>query len=122
MIQNETILNVADNTGAKKVLVFGKVGAANRKYSNIGDIVIVTIKSAVPHGMVKKGTIHKAIIVRSKQGVKRTTGEHLKFDDNACVLIKEDLTPRGTRVFGPIAREIKDHGYDKITSMANEVL
>lgn len=122
MIQNESILNVADNTGAKKALVIRKLVGSNRMYSNIGDVVVVTIKEAIPHGNVKKGQVLKGVIVRSVQGIKRNSGEKVRFDDNAIVLIKEDLTPRGTRIFGPVAREVKERGYDKIASLAQEVL
>lgn len=126
MLQNESELLVADNTGAKLVLVIRKLGGGggNRKFVNIGDLVDVTVKEAAPHGMVKKGTVHTAIIVRSKKGISRETGEFIRFSDNAVVLLKEDGSPRGTRIFGPIAREIREAGEEtaKIISLAQEVV
>ncbi len=122
MIQNETRLIVADNSGAKLVLVIRCLGGSNRKFSNLGDIVVCTVKHATPNADVKKGQIVKAVIVRTKTGVKRKNGSYVKFSDNAVVLIKEDLNPLGTRIFGPIAREIKDHGFNKIASLALEVI
>mgnify|MGYP001204064168 CR=1 FL=1 len=124
MIQNETNLVVADNSGARSVRVFRLLGGSFRKTSNIGDIVVCAVKDAMPNSGVKKGEIVKAVIVRTKKGVRRENGAHIKFDDNACVLIKDDGTPRGTRVFGPVAREVRDkgEGFMKIVSLAPEVL
>lgn len=124
MIINETNLVVADNSGARSVRVFRLLGGSFRKTSNIGDVVICAVKDAIPNAAVKKGDVVKAVIVRSKKGVHRANGSHIKFDDNACVLIKDDGTPRGTRVFGPVAREIREkgEGFMKIVSLAPEVL
>ena len=122
MIQNESRLKVADNTGAKEVLVIRNLGGSNRKFSNIGDIVVATVKQATPGGTVKKGEVVKAVIVRTKYGVNRENGSYIKFDDNACVIIKDDNSPRGTRIFGPIARELRDADFMKIVSLAPEVL
>jgi len=122
MIQNETRLKVADNTGAKEVLVIRNLGGSNRKTSNIGDIVVCTVKQAAPGGTVKKGEVVKAVIVRTKFGVRRSNGSLIKFDDNAVVIIKEDKSPRGTRIFGPVARELRDADFMKIVSLAPEVL
>lgn len=122
MIHNETRLKVADNTGAKELLVIRCLGGARRKYANIGDVVVCTVKDAQTGGAVKKGEVVKAVIVRSKYGISRTNGSLIKFDDNAAVLIKDDKTPRGTRIFGPVARELRDKDYMKIVSLAPEVL
>ena len=122
MIQNETRLKVADNTGAKEVLVIRNLGGSNRKTSNIGDIVVCTVKQAAPGGTVKKGDVVKAVIVRTKFGVRRSNGSLIKFDDNAVVIIREDKSPRGTRIFGPVARELRDADFMKIVSLAPEVL
>ncbi|WP_424526843.1 50S ribosomal protein L14 [Spiroplasma endosymbiont of Glossina fuscipes fuscipes] len=122
MIQQESRLKVADNSGAKEVLVIKNLGGSWRKFTNIGDIVICTIKKATPGGIVKKGQIVKAVIVRTKRGLKRTDGTQIQFSENAVVLIKDDKTLRGTRIFGPIAREVKDAGFGKIASLAPEVL
>ena len=122
MIQNESRLKVADNTGAKEVLVIRNLGGSNRKYSNIGDVVVATVKQATPGGTVKKGEVVKAVIVRTKYGVNRDNGSYIKFDDNACVIIKDDNSPRGTRIFGPVARELRDADFMKIVSLAPEVL
>lgn len=122
MIQNESRLKVADNTGAKEVLVIRNLGGSNRKFSNIGDIVVATVKQATPGGTVKKGEVVKAVIVRTKYGVNRDNGSYIKFDDNACVIIKDDNSPRGTRIFGPVARELRDADFMKIVSLAPEVL
>ena len=122
MIQNESRLKVADNTGAKEVLVIRNLGDSNRKTSNIGDIVVATVKQATPNGTVKKGDVVKAVIVRTKYGVGRENGSYIKFDDNACVIIKDDKSPRGTRIFGPVARELRDADFMKIVSLAPEVL
>ncbi|CAT04831.1 50S ribosomal protein L14 [Mesomycoplasma conjunctivae] len=122
MVQEQSRLVVADNSGAKIVGVIRNLGGSVKKNSNIGDIVVCSVKKAIPNGIVKEGQVVKGIIVRSVYGIKRANGSHIKFDDNAVVLIKEDGTPRGTRVFGPIAREIRDKGYLKIVSLAPEVL
>jgi len=122
MIQNETRLRVADNTGAKEVLVIRGLGGSRRRSSNIGDIVVCAVKAATPGGTVKKGDVVKAVIVRSVQGIKRADGSKIKFDENAAVIIKDDKTPRGTRIFGPIARELREKDYMKILSLAPEVL
>ena len=122
MIQNESRLKVADNTGAKEVLVIRNLGGSNRKFSNIGDIVVATVKQATPGGTVKKGEVVKAVIVRTKYGVNRDNGSYIKFDDNACVIIKDDNSPRGTRIFGPVARELRDADFMKNVSLAPEVL
>lgn len=122
MIQNETRLRVADNTGAKEVLVIRCLGGSVRKTANIGDVVVCTVKQATPGGTVKKGDVVKAVIVRTKYGVRRANGSKISFDENAVVIIKDDKTPRGTRIFGPVARELRDGGYMKIVSLAPEVL
>ncbi len=122
MIQNESRLKVADNTGAKEVLVIRNLGGSNRKTSNIGDIIVCTVKQAIPGGSVKKGDVVKAVIVRTKYGVGRQNGSFIKFDDNACVIIKDDKSPKGTRIFGPVARELRDADFMKIVSLAPEVL
>ncbi len=122
MIINETRLNVADNTGAKELLVIRCLGGSRRRSSNIGDIVVCAVKEAAPGGSVKKSQVVKAVIVRSKYGINRANGSHIRFDDNAAVIIKEDLTPVGTRIFGPVARELRDKGFMKIVSLAPEVL
>ena len=122
MIINETRLNVADNTGAKELLVIRCLGGSHRRSSNIGDIVVCAVKEAAPGGNVKKSQVVKAVIVRSTYGINRANGSHIRFDDNAAVIIKEDLTPVGTRIFGPVARELRDKGFMKIVSLAPEVL
>ena len=122
MIQNESRLRVAENTGAKEVLVIRCLGGSVRKFSNIGDIVVCAVKQATPGGTVKKGDVVKGVIVRTKRGVRRENGTYIKFDDNAVVLIKDDKTPRGTRIFGPVARELRDKDFMKIVSLAPEVL
>ncbi len=122
MIQNESRLRVADNTGAKELLVIRCLGGSKRKRANIGDIVVCAVKSASPNGSVKDGQVVKAVIVRTVYGVRRENGSYIKFDDNAAVIIKEDMTPTGTRIFGPVAREIRDAGFMKIVSLAPEVL
>jgi len=122
MIQNETRCRVADNSGAKEVLVIRCLGGSHRRYSNIGDIVVCTVKDAAPGGGVKKGEVVKGVIVRTKYGVRRENGSYIKFDDNAVVLIKDDKTPRGTRIFGPVARELREKDFMKIVSLAPEVL
>lgn len=122
MIQNESRLRVADNTGAKEVLVIRGLGGSRRRSSNIGDVVVCAVKQATPGGTVKKGDVVKAVIVRTVYGVRRENGSYIKFDDNAAVIIKEDKTPKGTRIFGPVARELRDREYMKIVSLAPEVL
>lgn len=122
MIQTMSRIKVADNTGAREVGVIKVLGGTNRRYAFVGDIVVVSVKKAQPGGIVSKGQICKAVIVRTKKGVKRESGNTIKFDENACVIIKEDKTPRGSRIFGPIAREIRDKGYTKIASLAPEVV
>lgn len=122
MIQQETRLNVADNSGAREVLVIKVLGGTRRRYANIGDVVVVTVKKATPGGIVKKGDVAKAVVVRTVSGLRRADGSYIKFDDNAAVIIKEDLNPRGTRIFGPVARELRDKNFMKIVSLAPEVL
>ncbi|MFV0255441.1 MAG: 50S ribosomal protein L14 [Erysipelotrichaceae bacterium] len=125
MISNESRCRVADNTGAKEVLVIRCLGGSRRRSANIGDVVVVTVKQATPGGSVKKGEVHKAVIVRTKYGVNRASGEYIKFDDNAVVILKDDDSPKGTRIFGPVARElrsVKGHDFMKILSLAPEVL
>lgn len=122
MVQAESRLVVADNTGAREVLVIKVLGGTRRRYAEIGDIVVCTVKKATANGTVKKGEVVKAVVVRSKTGVQRPDGSIIKFDENAAVIIKEDLTPRGTRIFGPVARELRDKNYMKIVSLAPEVL
>ena len=122
MIHNETRLKVADNTGAKEVLVIRCLGGSKRKFANIGDVIVCTVKEASPGGSVKKGDVVKAVIVRTKYGISRENGSFIKFDDNAAVIIKDDNTPKGTRIFGPVARELRDKDFMKIVSLAPEVL
>lgn len=122
MIQQESRLNVADNTGAKNVLVIKVLGGSFRKTGNIGDIVVLTVKDATPGGVVKKGQVVKGVIVRTKNGVARSDGSHIRFDDNAVVLVKDDKSPVGTRIFGPVARELRERDFMKIISLAPEVL
>lgn len=122
MIQQETRLNVADNSGAKELLCIRVMGGSLRKTGNIGDIIVASVKAATPGGVVKKGDVVKAVIVRSVKGVRRNDGSHIKFDDNAAVIIKEDKQPKGTRIFGPVARELRDRDFMKIVSLAPEVL
>ncbi len=122
MIQQETRLKVADNTGAKEVLCFKILGGSGRRYASVGDIVVVTVKSALPNGMVKKGDVSRAVVVRTRKEVRRPDGTYIRFDDNAAVLLNAAGEPRGTRIFGPVARELRDGGYMKIISMAPEVL
>lgn len=122
MIMQESRLKVADNSGAREVLVIRVMGGSKVKYGNIGDIVTVTVKKAIPNGTVSAGKVCKAVIVRSVQGVRRKDGSYIKFDDNACVLIKDDKSPIGTRVLGPVARELRDKDFTKIISLAPEVL
>lgn len=122
MIQQESRLKVADNSGAREVSVIRVLGGSKVKTGNIGDTVVVAVKKAIPNGTVKKGKVVKAVVVRSKFGLKREDGSYIKFDDNACVIIKDDKSPVGTRVFGPVARELRDKDYMKIVSLAKEVL
>lgn len=124
MIQTESRLRVADNSGAKELLCIKVLGGTSRKYANIGDIVVCAVKDATPGGLVKKGDVVKAVVVRSKTGARRADGSYVKFDQNAAVIIKdkEDKTPVGTRIFGPVARELRDRGFMKIVSLAPEVL
>ena len=122
MIQQETRLKVADNCGARELLVIRVLGGSKVKTGNIGDIVVGTVKKATPNGNIKKGKVVKAVIVRSKFGVRRDDGSYIKFDDNACIIIKDYKTPVGTRVLGPVARELRDKGFTKIVSLAKEVL
>ena len=122
MIQQESRLKVADNCGARELLVIRVLGGSKVKTGNIGDIVVGTVKKATPNGNIPKGKVVKAVIVRSKFGVRREDGSYIKFDDNACVLIKDDKSPVGTRVLGPVARELRDQGYMKIVSLAKDVL
>ena len=122
MVMQESRLKVADNTGAKEVLVIRCLGGSYRKTANIGDIVVCTVKKAIPNSNMKKGKVVKAVIVRSVEGVRRKDGSYIKFDDNACVLIKDDKTPIGTRVLGPVARELREKEFNKIVSLAPEVL
>ena len=122
MIQQQTRLKVADNTGAKELMCIRCLGGSYRKTANIGDVIVASVKSATPGGVVKKGDIVKAVIVRSKRGLRRADGSYIKFDENAAVIIKEDKTPKGTRIFGPVARELREKDYMKILSLAPEVL
>ncbi|MGE5473530.1 MAG: 50S ribosomal protein L14 [Ignavibacteriales bacterium] len=122
MIQAQTRLKVADNTGAKELMCIKVLGGSLRRYAGIGDIVVASVKNATPGGVVKKGEVVKAVIVRSKKGVDRPDGSHIKFDENAAVIIKPDNTPKGTRIFGPVARELRDKEFMKIISLAPEVL
>ena len=122
MIQQQTILNVADNTGAKKLMCIRCLGGSYRKTAGIGDIIIASVKEAMPGGTAKKGEVVKAVIVRTKKPIRRADGSYVRFDDNAAVIIKEDKTPRGTRIFGPVARELRDGDFMKILSLAPEVL
>jgi len=122
MIQQESRLKVADNSGAREVSVIRVLGGSKRKFGNIGDTVVVTVKKAIPNGTVAKGKVYKAVVVRSKFGLRREDGSYIKFDDNACVIVKDDKSPVGTRVFGPVARELRDKDYMKIVSLAKEVL
>lgn len=122
MLMQESRLKVADNSGAREVLVIRCVGGSHRKYANIGDVVICTVKKAIPNSNIKKGKVVKAVIVRSVEGVRRKDGSYIKFSDNACVLIKDDKSPIGTRVLGPVARELREKDYMKIVSLAPEVL
>ena len=122
MIQQESYLKVADNTGAKEIKCIRVLGGSKRKYGNIGDVIVASVRKAAPGGTVKKGEVVKAVIVRSTRGVRRADGSYVRFDDNAAVIIKDDKNPKGTRIFGPVARELRDKDYMKILSLAPEVL
>ena len=122
MIQTESRLKVADNSGAKELLCIRILGGTGRKYANVGDVIVCAVKDAVPGGTVKKGDVVKAVVVRTAFGMRRPDGSYVKFDQNAAVIINEDKTPKGTRIFGPVARELRDRGYMKIVSLAPEVL
>lgn len=122
MIQQESRMKVADNTGARELLCIRVMGGSTRRYASIGDTVVATVKDAIPGGTVKKGDVVKAVIVRTRHGLRRKDGSYISFDENAAVILKEDNTPKGTRIFGPVARELRDHGYMKIISLAPEVL
>ena len=122
MIQSESYLKVADNTGAKEIKCIRVLGGSKRKYGNIGDVIVASVHKSTPGGQVKKGEVVKAVIVRSAKGVRRADGTYVRFDDNAAVLIKDDKNPRGTRIFGPVARELRDKDYMKILSLAPEVV
>lgn len=122
MIQPQTRLAVADNTGAKEIMCFRVLGGSARKTANIGDIIVASVKSATPGGVVKKGDVVKAVVVRTRRGVRRPDGSYIRFDENAAVIIRDDKSPRGTRIFGPVARELRDHDFMKIVSLAPEVL
>ncbi len=122
MIQQQSLMKVADNTGAKELMCIRVLGGTGRRYANVGDVVVCAVKKAAPGGTVKKGEVVKAVIVRTVSGVHRADGSFIRFDENAAVIIKEDKTPRGTRIFGPVARELRDHDFVKIMSLAPEVL
>lgn len=122
MIQQQTILNVADNTGAKQIMCIRVMGGSYRRYANIGDIIVAAVKDASPGGVVKKGDVVKAVVVRSHKGLRRQDGSYIRFDENAAVVIKEDKSPKGTRIFGPVARELREKDFMKIISLAPEVL
>jgi large subunit ribosomal protein L14 len=122
MIQQQTLLKVADNSGAKEIMCIRVLGGSTRKWGNIGDIIVASVKSATPGGVVKKGEVIKAVIVRSRRGLRRPDGSYIKFDENAAVIIKDDKQPKGTRIFGPVARELRDKEFTKILSLAPEVL
>ena len=122
MIQQQSYLKVADNTGAKELMCIRVLGGSRRRYANIGDVVVASVKKATPGGTVKKGDVVKAVVVRSVRGLRRNDGTYIRFDENAAVLIKDDKNPRGTRIFGPVARELREKDYSKILSLAPEVL
>lgn len=122
MLQQESRMKVADNTGAKELLCIRVLGGTGRRYANVGDIIVAAVKKAAPGGTVKKGDVVKAVVVRSVRGMRRADGSYIKFDENAAVIIKEDKTPRGTRIFGPVARELREKDFMKILSLAPEVL
>ena len=122
MVQQQSILKVADNTGAKEIMCIRCLGGSYRKYARIGDIIVASVKTATPGGVVKKGDVVKAVVVRTKKPIRRADGSYVRFDENAAVIIKDDKTPKGTRIFGPVARELRDGDYMKILSLAPEVL
>ncbi len=122
MVQQQSILKVADNTGAKEIMCIRCLGGSYRRYAEIGDVIVASVKSATPGGVVSKGDVVKAVVVRTKKGVRRPDGSYVKFDENAAVIIRDDKTPKGTRIFGPVARELRDKDYMKIISLAPEVL
>jgi len=122
MIQQQSMLNVADNTGAKEIMCIRVLGGSYRRYANIGDIIVASVKSATPGGVVKKGDVIKAVVVRSRKGLRRPDGSYIRFDENAAVVIKDDKSPRGTRIFGPVARELREKDFMKIISLAPEVI
>ena len=122
MIQQQTMMKVADNTGAKEIMCIRVLGGSGRRYASVGDVVVAAVKKAAPGGQVKKGDVVKVVVVRTKKGVRRPDGSYIRFDDNAAVVIKDDKNPVGTRVFGPVARELRDKEYTKILSLAPEVL
>ena len=122
MIQQQTLLNVADNSGAKEIMCIRVLGGSKRKFGNIGDVIVASVKKATPGGVVKKGDVVKAVVVRTKKGARRKDGSYIRFDENAAVIIKDDLTPKGTRIFGPVARELREKKFMKIVSLAPEVL
>ena len=122
MVQQQSILKVADNTGAREIMCIRCLGGSYRKYAGVGDIIVASVKTAIPGGVVKKGDVVKAVVVRTKKPIRRADGSYLRFDENAAVIIKDDKTPRGTRIFGPVARELRDGEYMKILSLAPEVL
>ncbi len=122
MVQMQSYLKVADNTGAKEIMCIRVLGGSRKRYAGIGDVIVASVKKAAPNGTVKKGDVVKAVVVRSKHGVRREDGSYIRFDENAAVLIREDKNPRGTRIFGPVARELRDGGYLKIVSLAPESL
>ena len=120
MVQMQSYLKVADNTGAKEIMCIRVLGGSRKRYAGIGDVIVASVKKATPNGTVKKGDVVKAVVVRSKQGLRREDGSYIRFDENAAVIIREDKNPRGTRIFGPVARELRDAGYLKIVSLAPE--
>ena len=122
MIQQESLMKVADNTGAKELLCIRVLGGTGRRYAGVGEIVVCAVKKAAPGGVVKKGDVVKAVVVRTVKEIRRADGSYIKFDENAAVIIKEDKTPKGTRIFGPVARELREHDFTKIMSLAPEVL
>ena len=122
MIQVQSMLKIADNTGAKEIMCIKVLGGSRRKYANIGDIIVASVKNATPGGVVKKGEVVKCVIVRTRRGMRRPDGSYIKFDENAAVIVKEDKNPKGTRIFGPVARELRDKDFMKILSLAPEVL
>ena len=122
MIQQQTLLNVADNSGAKEIMCIRVLGGSKRKFGNIGDVIVASVKKATPGGVVKKGDVVKAVVVRTVKEIRRPDGSYIRFDENAAVIIRDDKTPRGTRIFGPVARELRDKQFMKIVSLAPEVL